>query len=246
MTDRIVEGFRELLTANVADVLRCMAYPAQVVDSAILALKDDWKVCGRAFTLENLPARSGERNIYHGAPPDYSPGDVVVHSYWSTCGTVHISAAKMKGAVGFVIDGSYRDIPEHLRLFPDFPVFCRRGLSERSSNPGASHPSFLTQWVHAYNVPINCGGVRVEAGDIIVGDADGVVVVPREIEEDVLKFAISYQEMDNGLVRANLEGDPKAIEEAWARENRWQKESGILDWLAEHGIPAFLGSWYER
>ena len=87
--------------------------------------------------------------------------------------------------------------------------------------------------MYAYNVPINCGSVLVELGDIILGDEDGVVVIPKDIEEIVLKFAISYDEADSAVGQAKRED--KSLEEAYGHTARWPKESGLLDWLARSG-----------
>lgn len=233
MVDRNVDGFKRLSTAVVADVFRHMGYPQQVMDSTILPFKEGWKVCGRAFTHANLPARKYEVNVFRAAESEWGPGDVIVESYWGAWGLNFAIGAELKGCAGAIIDGTYRDIPEHKQVLPDFPVFCRRGLPDRSSNPGGSHRAFPTRWMYAYNVPINCGSVRVDPGDIILGDEDGVVVIPKDIEEIVLKFAISYDEADSAVGQAKREG--KSLEEAYGHIARWPKESGLLDWLARSG-----------
>ena len=61
MADRIVEGFRVLSTAVVADIFRHMEYPQQVMDPTILPFREGWKVCGRAFTQASLPAAKRSR-----------------------------------------------------------------------------------------------------------------------------------------------------------------------------------------
>lgn len=233
MADRIIEGFKKLSTAVVADIFRHMGYPQQVMEPTILPFMEGWKVCGRAFTQANLPARRGEVNVFRGAENSWGPGDVIVESYWGAWGLNFAIGAELKGCAGAVVDGSYRDIPEHKQVLSDFPVFCRRGLLERSSNPGGSHRGFPTRWMYAYNVSINCGGVRVDPGDIILGDEDGVVVIPKDIDEVVLGFAISYDEADAAVAQAKREG--KGPEEAYTPLARWPKESGILDWVAGSG-----------
>ena len=62
----------------------------------------------------------------------------------------------------------------------------------------------------AFNVPINCGGVRVEAGDIILGDDDGVVVIPRELELDILKFSQAPHGRHDGGSQGGPRGDCEA------------------------------------
>jgi 4-hydroxy-4-methyl-2-oxoglutarate aldolase len=230
MTDEIVEGFRALSAAVVADVFRYAGYPQQVMDGTILPFRSGWKVCGRAFTHSNLPLRRNERGVFDEAEASLQPGDVVVESYFGAWGLNYAVGASLKGCVGAVVDGSYRDIPGHMELLPEFPVFCRRGLSERSTNPGGSHRSFRTRWMHAFNVPINCGGVRVEARDVILGDEDGVVVIPNGIAEDVLRFARSLEEAEHSVIEAKRAGNRAG--EAHGLIGKWARESGVLEWAA--------------
>lgn len=245
--DPIVKQFSELPPAIVADVLRCMGYPQQVMNPTIQPLKDGWNMCGRAFTMSYLPARLSEANKFGEAEAQYKPGDVVVNGYWGSRGLIAVYGAINHGCAGMVLDGPYRDIQSTLKEVPDFPVFCRRGQPERSSNPGSGHPSFVTRYMHAYQVPINCGGVRVEPADIVLGDDDGVVLIPKDVAEVVLRFSISYQERDEGTVQAKREG--KTHKEAYANAKRWYKDSGLLDWLNSEGRAfrsTFLYSDYER
>lgn len=227
-----VEGFRSLSTAVVADVLRRMGYPLQVMDPSILPIRDNWKLCGRAFTHSNLPARPDDASLSYEAESKWRPGDVIVESYWGAWGVNFAHGAADRGCAGAVIDGPYRDIPHHQQRLPDFPVFCRRGLETRSANPGGSHRGFITRWMHAYNVPINCGGVRVEPGDIVLGDGDGVVLVPRGIEDVLLKFSISFNQAEDAVVDAKRSGVSPAEAQELVK-TRWPKESGLLDWLTK-------------
>ena len=91
--------------------------------------------------------------------------------------------ATMGGFAGAVIDASVRDTPQIQKL--QFPVFSRGIVPSTTIN----HYRFV-----GTNVPVTCAGVRVNAGDIIVADEDGVAVVPRARAIDVLKKA---QDLDN-------------------------------------------------
>ena len=90
---------------------------------------------------------------------------------------------KVAGLAGAVVDGGVRDTPQIRRL--QFPVFSRGVVPSTTIN----HFRFA-----GVNVPVTCDGVRVNAGDIIAADEDGVVVVPRARAADVLKKA---QDLDN-------------------------------------------------
>jgi regulator of RNase E activity RraA len=119
------------------------------MDPTVLPISDGWKLCGRAFTHANLPARKGDRSLRE-SEEHWKPGDVIVESYWGAWGLNFAVGAQLKGCAGAVVDGSYRDIPRHVEILKDFPVFCRRGLADRSANPGGSHRGFPTRWMYAY------------------------------------------------------------------------------------------------
>jgi regulator of RNase E activity RraA len=84
---------------------------------------------------------------------------------------------KFRGVAGAVVDGSARDLPQLNRL--QFPVFSR----------GVSPGTTIGHYRAARNVAITCGGVKVNPGDIISADEDGVVVIPRDKEAEILKKA---------------------------------------------------------
>jgi 4-hydroxy-4-methyl-2-oxoglutarate aldolase len=226
--DATVQAFSVIPTAVVADVFRYSGYFQQVMSSAIQPLQDGWKLSGRAFTHSNLPRRKSEPNVHDQAEQAMKPGDVVVESYLGAWGINFAVGARVRGCAGVVVDGPHRDLAAHRQLLADFPVFCRRGLEERSANPGGSHRSFRTRWLHAFNVPINCGGVRVEPGDIILGDDDGVVVVPAEIEQDILRFAQALEQAEHAVLDSKRSG--KRDSEAHEPIDRWVKETGIQEW----------------
>lgn len=228
MPDQTVETFKELTTAIVADVFRYAGYPQQVMSASILPVQDGWKVCGRALTHANLPRRRNEPSVFDEAEKAMQPGDVIVESHLGAWGINYAVGAHARGCAGVIVDGPHRDIGTHRKILPDFPVFCRRGLEERSANPGGSHRSFRTRWLHAYNVPINCGGVRVEAGDIILGDDDGVVVVPKYIETEILRFAQALKKAEHECFEAKRAA--KSDSEAHLPIDRWAKETGIVEW----------------
>jgi 4-hydroxy-4-methyl-2-oxoglutarate aldolase len=98
-------------------------------------------------------------------------------------GGLMATAMKYRSLAGAIIDGGVRDIPQIRKL--QFPVFSRGVVPSTSIN----HYRFV-----GMNVPVTCAGVRVNPGDVISADEDGVVVVPKDKAADVLKKA---QELDN-------------------------------------------------
>ena len=122
---------------------------------------------------------TGDSSSIHRALTDAEPGSVLVvdaqggtaRAVW---GAVMTTAAIERGIVGAVIDGAVRDIDEIASM--DFPVFAR------ATCPAGPHKGF--RGVHG--VPVQCGGVVTNPGDIVVGDADGVTVVPADRAEAAL------------------------------------------------------------
>ncbi|MEM3578104.1 MAG: RraA family protein [Candidatus Bathyarchaeia archaeon] len=103
-------------------------------------------------------------------------------------GGIMASAAKAKGLGGAVLDGGLRDVSECKSL--GFPVFSRSAVPTNSVG--------RTEVVDV-NVPIICGGVLVNPGDIIVGDADGVVVIPKEKLEEVVHRALKIEDVEKRM-----------------------------------------------
>jgi len=116
--------------------------------------------------------------------------DVAAH-----LGELSAETAKYRGARGAVIDGGARDTDYILRL--GFPVFCRYTTPK----------DVLGRWeLEAYNVPITIGDVRIEPGDFVLGDRDGVVIVPAAIAEEVVGKAEEIVSTENLVRKAILEG----------------------------------------
>lgn len=151
------------------------------------------RLVGVALTVKAHP---GDNLAVHGALARVQPGDVLVvdwQGYADGCGSGAASLVVpiRRGLAGVVIDGGWRDVDE-LRAM-GFPVFGRR---EVIFSPGKREPGEL-------NVPVCCGGVIVEAGDVVVADAEGVAVVPRRHAEDVAAALRS-------AVRPTAAADPPA------------------------------------
>lgn len=149
--------------------------------SAIKPVSSTFRICGPAVTVHSPPAD----NLWlHRALVVAQPGDVLVvytsdfyeAGYW---GEVMSTAAKERGVAGLVIDGCVRDADLLERI--GFPVFSR-GLCIR----GTTKDFAARGWI---NHPLRIGDVAVRPGDLVVGDADGVVVVAQETLGDTLRAA---------------------------------------------------------
>ena len=138
------------------------------LDSAIKPLAPDMVLAGPALTVDTRP--SDNLAIHHamtvGRPGDVLVVDAKAFTEAGPWGDVLTCYAQQIGLAGLVIDGSVRDSRAIVAL--GFPVFSR-GISIKGT--GKHQPG-------AVNQPILCGGVRIAPGDLVVGDADGVVVVP--------------------------------------------------------------------
>ena len=157
--------------------------------SAIKPIAPGMKICGPAYTVMTIP---GDNKILHRAYAYAQPGDVlVVHcsdyyeaGYW---GDLMSLGAKTKGIAGLVIDACIRDADDIEAM--GFPVFSR-GLCIKgtSSIEGGT-----------LNEPIVIGGVVVHPGAIIVGDRDGVVVVPKERIQEAIEKATAREAREESI-----------------------------------------------
>lgn len=170
----LVEQFRGLPVANIADEMSRMF----CLDARIRPMNSS-PLLGVAFTVR---ARPGDNLMLHRAIDMAEPGDVILVEDQgdltnAMSGENMMLWAARRGLAGVVVDGAMRDADSIGRM--DFPVYAR-GINPRG--PHKSGPGEI-------NVPISCGGVVVQPGDIVVGDADGVLVIPRRDGDAVLARA---------------------------------------------------------
>ena len=169
----LIERFRGLASSNVADAMGRFNF----MDAGIRS-RSALPLCGLAVTVNARPA---DNLMIHKALQVATPGDVVVvNTGGNTTSAVfgelmcHTATAARLG--GIVVDGAIRDVEGITRL--GFPAYSR------TVSPGSCDKDGPGE----INVPISCGGTVVHPGDIIVGDADGVAVVPRADAEVVLEL----------------------------------------------------------
>lgn len=190
-------------TGAVSDVLDEMGFRNQVLPHEIRCLMPGAIVAGRALTILGEP--SGESDPDKVFPPllrmlgDVRPGDVLVSQpndgVAAHLGELSAETAKYRGARGAVIDGGARDTEYMRRL--QFPVFCRY----------TTPCDILGRWrLVAYNVPISVGRTAVAPGDYVLGDRDGVVVIPQQVAEEVIRKAEEIVRTENLVRKAILEG----------------------------------------
>ncbi len=157
-------------------------------------------LAGPAFTVE---VRPGDNLMIHAAIALAKPGDVLVidgkgDQTAALMGTLMLSACKKLGLAGVVVDGAIRDRLELLDL--GFPVFS-----------AGFNPAGPTKFVPGrINHPISAGGTTVMPGDLIVGDADGVVVIEREKAPAMMDLAVRKVADEAARIEAIARGDTES------------------------------------
>lgn len=195
---------QNLYVAAMCDILDELGYRNQAMHHRLRPLLPDMRNCGfigRARTIEWKEVNSFDPDDPYGLEIDavdaLTSGDVVVHSTdvngtnapW---GELMSTIAKRKGVSGCVCDSQVRDCVRIIDM--NFPVYCAGIRPLDSKGRGL---------VSAYDVPITCGEVKVYPGDLIFADFDGIVVVPKTIEEAVVQKANEKVHAEN-LSRGEL------------------------------------------
>jgi 4-hydroxy-4-methyl-2-oxoglutarate aldolase len=166
----------------------------------IAALRPRMKLAGPALTVE---VRPGDNLMIHAAMALARPGDVLVidgkgDRTAALMGTIMMTACKQLGVAGVVIDGAVRDSLEIDEM--DFPVFS---VGTNPNGPTKNVPGRIGH-------PVHCGGVTVRPGDLVLADADGVVVIERERVERLLPLARRKVEDEAARVAAIRKGNTAA------------------------------------
>ena len=191
---------RELYTPVVGDILDDLGFVHQFLPQAIQPMREAMKVAGRAMPVLMIDVFGKQKQPFGKlteALDQLQPGEIYLASggdmrcaYW---GEILTATAKKRGAVGAVINGFHRDTPRVLEQ--DWPVFSRGRFAQDSA--------VRTQVVN-YRCAIEVGQARAEPGDLIFGDLDGVVVVPKQVEAEVIERALAKARGEK-LVRKEIE-----------------------------------------
>lgn len=190
------------------------------------------RMVGIAFTLRYVPSREdldpgiaydNRTNVQRLAIERVGPGEVLVidargETGAATLGDILTARLRVRGAAGIVTDGAVRDAGG-VAAEP-IPTYCAAANALLSSV--AHHPADL-------QVPIGCGGVLVLPGDVIVGDADGVLVIPRQLADEVARDAAEQEALEAFVITkiragAELQGTYPPDEATRAEFARWRAE----------------------
>jgi regulator of RNase E activity RraA len=190
--DDILKGLREVTTGAVGHFMNegFLSWEIQPIYRPI-------KLVGQAVTVSSPPT---DNSIFLKAIEQASEGDVLVidrrndlrHASW---GGILSLAAKQRGIAGVVIDGAATDWKEIVEL--QFPVYCRHlsALTTRKQNLGGT-----------INQSVPCGGVTVHSGDVVLGDEDGVVIIPQASAEEVLRLGLEKEAQEKHMREALSQG----------------------------------------
>jgi 4-hydroxy-4-methyl-2-oxoglutarate aldolase len=194
---------KELYSPVISDSLDSLGYRDNAMSHRIRPLRDDFVFAGRARTVSWIDVFVPDPNPYQVEiefMDKLRPGDVVVTNTDATLrnapwGELMSTAAKARGARAAVIDSCVRDVKKIFAL--NFPVFAAAIAPLDSNGRGR---------VIDYDIPVRCGGVLVSSGDLIVGDYDGIVVVPKSVEKQVLDIAFDKVEKENTTRHELMQG----------------------------------------
>ncbi|MES2627297.1 MAG: RraA family protein [Pseudomonadota bacterium] len=207
MTDKNVERVAKLDTATLSDALDKLRISGQCL--GIKPRDQNFRLAGRAYTILYGPLDAEKPGTVGDFIDKLGPGDVAVidnggREDATVWGDILTFLANKKGLAGTVIDGACRDV--HLCLSLGYPIYSR-SYSMRTGKDRVQ--------VDAEQVPVNIGDARVQPGDLMRGDADGVVCIPKSREEEVLAVAEQIDAAET-KIRAMLE-EGKTIGEARAQ-----------------------------
>ena len=180
----------KLYAAVLSDVLDSLGLPHQAMRPFVRPLDEGYVLFGRARTGLYTPRYHVEpgRNPYEveiALVDDLRPGDVAVLACGGPTeriapwGELLTTASTARGAAGCITDGLVRDVRRIREL--RFPVF-HGGIGPLDTKGRAE--------MMAMDVPVECGGVRVESGDYLLGDVDGVIVIPRAAAHEAIRLAL--------------------------------------------------------
>ena len=240
-------GLREVSTATLASLLRNRGLTGLTLDG-LRSTRPDQRMAGSARTVRYLPLREdllaaqekragqvgGGMNAQKRAIEEIRPGEVLVieargDPTAGTIGDILALRAQVRGAVGIVTDGAIRDSAALARL--EIPTYH-----------AAVHPAVLGRrhvpW--ETGVTVACAGVTIQPGDILVGDADGVVVLPPGIAAEVLAAAREQERQEAFIAARVAAGEP--IEGLYPLGDIWRPVyEAWLEQQASHGQQAPLG-----
>ena len=186
LPETTIAAAREVAASLLGDAMN----RAGIMAAAIKPIATGTRLAGQARTVS---AMAGDKNIIHAAIPHMRAGEVLVVdaarvedvAVW---GEIMSQSAMQRGVAGLVLDGAIRDVEAIREL--GFPVYCRAVV------PRGPHKGFGG----TIDAPVACGGISVAPGDLIVGDDDGIAVVPLADVDRILAAAQAAQQREAATI----------------------------------------------
>lgn len=200
----LTERLAACYSGVVYDVMRDMGLAPAVLPSDIRPLDPALRVAGPVFTMRGRPDKTVDAHTtlleWTGFLSRAAPGHVVVcqpqDSVRALMGELSAETLKYRGVLGYIVDGGSRDV-SFIRDI-GFPVFCRY----------TTPVDIVANWVpEAFDEPVTIGNVVIRAGDYILGDQDGIVVIPAERAEEIIGRAETAIGTENKVREAILRGE---------------------------------------
>jgi regulator of RNase E activity RraA len=230
------EKLQQISTATIATSLFKRGLKHQFIQNVVPLKKMTTSMVGEAFTLRYIPAREDLNQIEVFRDPEHPQrkavetcpeGAVMVmdsrkSARAASAGSILLTRLMVRGVAGVVTDGGFRDADLIAQL--DMPSYHQR--------PTAPTNLTLNQALDI-NVPIGCGDVAVFPGDVIVGDNDGVMVIPAAIADEVAEEGIRMTLFEDFVTEKVLEGQtiiglyPATNEQTLVDFESWKKDKGV-------------------
>jgi len=184
--DRFDRMTAVLYSPVIGDILDGLGYSHQFLPQPIQPIQLEMRIVGRAFPVQISDAW-GKQDAPFGRMTEaldaILPGEIYVATGGSmNCaawGEIMTATARTRNGAGAIVDGFHRDTPRVLEQ--NWPVFSRGRFAQDAG---------IRSKVVDFRCPIEIGSVQISPGDLIFGDLDGVVVIPRKVEDEVIELAI--------------------------------------------------------
>jgi len=184
--DRFHGMISVLYTPVIGDILDLLGYSHQFLPQPIQPISAEMRMVGRALPIQIADAW-GKQDAPFGrmteALDSILPGEIYIATGGSmNCaawGEIMTATARVRKGAGAIVDGFHRDTPRVLEQ--NWPVFSRGRFAQDAG---------IRSKVVDFRCPIEIAGVQILPGDLVFGDLDGVVVIPRKVEDEVIEFAV--------------------------------------------------------
>lgn len=189
-----------LYTPVLGDILDTLGFWHQFLPQPIQPMREEMRIVGRAMPVQLVDVWGKQEHPFGKmteALDALEPGEIYVVTGGSqNCaawGEIMTATARTRGAVGAIVDGFHRDTPKVLEQ--NWPVFSRGRFAQDGG---------VRSKVAEFRVPIEIGGTYIRPGDLIIADLDGVVVVPQQVEDEVIDKALEKARGEK-VVRKEIE-----------------------------------------